>query len=311
MFYKHASLKQEISPQVKLESAIVVLEPAESKRLIAKGVAALPEVKAVLKRGILVIGFGTTNAFVVEEVLGKTIAHKTDFSPGIISEGEFNGNPAHPDTKIMPFVLKDGKTWEKEADEQVRQADNLQERLTVHQKAALSQFKPGDVFIKGANAVDAKGDIGILVGADTGGSIAHAWFAVTARGVYFICPVGLEKLIPSVSEAAQKCGIFRFKYSMGMPVALITFPDALVVTEVQAIQVLSGAKVTHVASGGIAGSEGAVTLVLEAEAAVLEQAFELVKGVKGEPHLPPPRQYLTPPAASLGYNAQAIQDLLR
>jgi len=86
MFYEHSSFKQEISPQAKLESAIVVLEPAESKRLIAKAVAALPEVKAVLKKGILVIGWGTTNAFVVEEVLGKTIAHKTDFSSGVISQ---------------------------------------------------------------------------------------------------------------------------------------------------------------------------------------------------------------------------------
>lgn len=310
MFYEHPSFKREIPPRAKIESAIVVLEPAESKRLIAKAVAALPEVKAVLKKGILVIGFGTTNAFVVEEVLGKTIAHKTDFSSGIISEGEFNGNPAHPGSKLMPFVLKAGKIWEKEDDKQAGQPDNLQERLTVHQKAALSQFKPGDVFIKGANAVDAKGDIGILVGAGTGGSIAHAWFAVTARGGHFICPVGLEKLIPSVSDAAQKCGIFRFKYSMGMPVALIAFSNALVVTEIQAIQVLSGARVTHVASGGIGGSEGAVTLVLEAEAGLLEQAFDIVKSVKGEPHVPPPKRYLTPPAASLGYNAQAIQDLL-
>ena len=98
---------------------------------------------------------------------------------------------------------------------------------------------------------------------------------------------------------------------MGMIVSLIAFSNALVVTEIQAIQVLSGARVTHVASGGIAGSEGAVTLVLEAEAAVLEQAFELVKGIKGEPHIPPPRRYLTPPAASLGYKAQAYRDLVQ
>ena len=104
---------------------------------------------------------------------------------------------------------------------------------------------------------------------------------------------------------------FPFQIQHGYASGVNHVSNALVVTEVQAIQVLSGARVTHVASGGIAGSEGAVTLVLEAEAAVLEQAFELVKGVKGEPHLPPPKRYLTPPAASLGYNAQAIQDLLR
>ncbi len=304
MFYEHPSFKREIPLQAKLESAIVVLEPAESKRLIAKAVAALPEVKAVLKKGILVIAWGSTNALVAEEILGRTIAHKTDFASGVISEGELNANPEHPETKIMPFVLKDGKMWEKEADEKASQAG----RLTVHQKEALSQFKPGDVYIKGANAVDTKGDIGILVGAETGGSIGIAWFAVSGRGGYLICPVGLEKLIPSVSEAAQKCGIFRFKYSMGQPVAFIMSSNALVVTEIQAIKVLSGATTTHVASGGIAGSEGAVTLVLEGETPVLEKAFELVKSVKGEPHLPPPRRYALPPAASLGYDAQAIRE---
>ena len=311
MFYENPSLKREIPPQAKLESAVVVLEPAESKRLIAKAIAALPEVKAVLKKGVFVIGWGSTNAFVVEEVLGRTIAHKADFCSGVISGGEFNGNAAYPETKIMPFVLKDGKAWEKEADEQTGQPGDYQQHLYVHQKVALSQFKPGDVFIKGANAVDSKGDIGILVGADNGGSIAQAWFAVTARGGCFICPVGLEKLIPSVNEAAQKCGIFRFKYSIGMPVALIMFSNALVVTEIQAIQVLTGARATHVASGGIGGSEGAVTLVLEAETPVLEKAFELVKGVKGEPHLPPPKRLATPPAATLGYKPQAFQDLMR
>ena len=98
---------------------------------------------------------------------------------------------------------------------------------------------------------------------------------------------------------------------MGLPTALVTFSTAKVITEIQAIQVLTGASATHVASGGIGGSEGAVTLVVEGEAPVLEQAFELVKSVKGEPPLPPPRSYPVPPAASLGYDAQAIFDLFQ
>ena len=286
MFYEHPLFKREAPPQVKPESAIVTLTPAESKRLIAKAVAVLPEVKAALEKGTLIIGWGTTNVFVAEEILGRTIAHKTDFASGVISGGELNAN--HDDTKMMPFVLKDGKLSE------------------VHQKAALVEFKPGDVFIKGANAVDTKGDIGILAAAQHGGSVHDAWFAIVGRGGHFICPVGLEKLILSVNEAAQKCGLFRFKYSIGLPVSLVTFSIAKVVTEIQAMQVLTGASATHVASGGIGGSEGAVTLVLEGEVPVLEQAFELVKSVKGESPLPPPRQYRVPPAASLGYDAQAL-----
>ncbi len=291
MFYEHYSFRPEVIPQAKLESAIVTLNPAESKRLIAKAVRVLPEVEAARKKGTMVIAWGSTNALVAEEILGRTITHKTDFASGVICEGELKAN--HTDTKIMPFVLKDGKPTE------------------THQKAALSEFKPGDVFIKGANAVDNNGDIGILVAAHHGGSAQEAWFAVVGRGGHFICPVGLEKLIPSVNKASQKCGIFHFKYSMGLPTALVTFSNAKVITEIQAIRVLTGASATHVASGGIGGSEGAVTLVLEGEAPVLEQAFELVKSIKGEPPLPPPRKYTNPPAASLGYDAQAIFNLLQ
>jgi len=289
MFYEHSVSKSNAPSQVKLESAIVTLNPAESKRLIAKAVAALPEVKAALKKGTLIIGWGTTNAFVAEEITGKTIGHKTDFASGVISAGELKTN--HADTRMMPLVLKDGKPSE------------------VHQKAALSEFKPGDVFIKGANAVDTKGDIGILVAAQHGGSVYDAWLGTIVRGGHFICPVGLEKLVPSVNQAVDKCGMFRFKYSMGVPVSLVTFSSAKVVTEIQAIQVLSSAGATHVASGGIGGSEGAVTLVLEGETAVLDHAFQLVKDIKGEPAVPPPRQTQHPPASSLDYDAQAIAEL--
>ena len=291
MFYEHPLFRQDTLPRAKLESAIVTLNPAESKRLIAKAVAVLPEIKVVLQKGTLVINWGTTNVFVVEEILKRTITHKADYASGVISGGELNAN--HPDTKILPFVLRDGKTTE------------------VHQRAVLCDFKPSDVFIKGANALDTKGDIGILVAAHTGGSVHDAWFAVTGRGGCFICPVGLEKLVPSVSEAAQKCGMFRFRYSMGVPVSLVTFSTAKVVTEIQAIKVLAGADAYHVASGGIGGSEGAVTLVLEGETDTLERAFEVVKSVKGEPPLLQPRQYAAPSAASANYNPATLSEAVQ
>ncbi len=72
-----------------------------------------------------------------------------------------------------------------------------------------------------------------------------------------------------------------------------------------------GREVTHVASGGIGGSEGAVTLVLEAEADVLDKAFEMVKSVKGEPPLHPPRRYAAPSAASAGYDSSLLRESLQ
>ena len=65
--------------------------------------------------------------------------------------------------------------------------------------------------------------------------------------------------------------------------------NALVVTEIQAIELLTGVTAVHVGSGGVAGSEGAVMLALEGEHDVVLKAFELIEDIKGEPQFDPPR----------------------
>ena len=285
MFYNPRFL-QSNELRRKNEVALVVLTPSESKRLIAKGVASMPEIQAVLKKGMLVIGWGGTNAFIVEEVLKREIEHKADYASGVITGGELNAN--HIDTKIMPFVYRNGKPSD------------------IHARAALENFQPGDVFIKGANAIDPSGTVGIMAGGHTGGTAHASWFAAGARGGLFICPVGLEKLVSSVYDASEKCGLFRFKYSMGPPVSLLVFPMAQAVTEIQAIKLLSGVDAYHVASGGSGGSEGAVSLVLEGESNKLEKAFAIIKSIKGEPHVAAPRKLAAPSAASLEYDPQAL-----
>ncbi len=290
MFYEHPSFTK-VFDRTKLESCLITLTSSESKRLIGKAIPVLPEIKAALHSGTIVINWGTTTAFVVEELLGKAIGSKADFASGVIAEGELNAN--HPDTKIPPFVLKKGVVSK------------------IHQKEALRNFKPGDIFIKGANALDIAGNVGIMVGAQTGGSIGDAWVAINIRGGCFICPVGLEKLVPSVRQAIRKCDVFKYKYSMGFPVALVTYPVSKVVTEIQALKVLTGADACHIASGGISGSEGAVTLVLEGDADTVERAFELVKSIKGEPPIMKPKKYVTPPAASVGYDSRILSESLQ
>ena len=291
MFYEHPQFKSETPNPSKTESALATLTPSESKRLIARAVAVLPEVKMALHNGLVVVGWGTTNSFVAEEIQGHSIEDKSSFFSGVVAEGELNAN--HPDTKIFPMVFQHGKLSE------------------IHQRAALQGFKPGDIFIKGANALDIHGDIAILLAAENGGSASDGWLATCIRGGTFICPVGLEKLVLSVSNVANKCGFFRFKHSMGLPVSMITFSTAKVVTEIQAIKVLSGASASHVASGGIGGSEGGVTLVLEAEHDVLGKAFEIVKSVKGEPPMSPPRRYAAPQGASVGYDPEILRSAVQ
>jgi len=281
MFYRQPNWNQEtIETPVR---ALFSLTPTESKRLIAKGVAALPEVRRALEQGIVAIGRGTTNAFVVEEITGQNLEPKCHYAAGVIVDGELSAVPQG--TRLKPIALRNGTPVSMAPDE------------------IIQEFGEIDVFIKGANAIDPEGNAGVLAASEVGGTIGAVLAIILARGSYLIVPAGLEKLIPSVMQAAPATGIFRFKYSTGLPTGLVPIPNALVITEVQAFQILTGVKAVPIAAGGIAGSEGTVVLSLEGEAAQIEQALSLVKSVKGEPPVGRPSGRSNPPAADFNYDA--------
>jgi hypothetical protein len=242
-------------------SGILVLTPAESKRLIAKAVASMPQVKRALEKGRVIIANGTTTAFVAEEVLGRPVS-KYRYAAGYIGEGKLAVTSS--ELRMEAYVLVKGRPVDMPATE------------------IIQEFEADDVFIKSANAVDAECHVGILMASEKGGAISMAQGPVIARGCHFIVPVGLEKLVPSVIEASRKGGILRLKYAMGLKVGLMPVVNATVVTEIQALHILAGVEATHVASGGIGGCEGAVTLVVEGTDEAVQKAFEVVGGVKGE-----------------------------
>lgn len=70
---------------------LVTLTPSESKRLIAKGVKNLEVVQRALKHGTVVVGLGTTNAFVAEEILSglgeeaKIEIEKQRYAAGVVT----------------------------------------------------------------------------------------------------------------------------------------------------------------------------------------------------------------------------------
>jgi len=242
-------------------SGILVLTPAESKRFIAKAVVAMPQVRRALEKGRVIIANGTTTAFVAEEVVGRQVS-KYRYAAGYVGEGKLATTPR--DLRTKAYVLVDGHP------------------VDVPAKEIIQEFEADDVFIKGANAVDTEGHVGILMANERGGDISMAQGILVARGCHFIVPVGLEKLVPSVSEACRKGGILRLKYAMGLKVGLMPVVNATVVTEIQALHILAGVEATHVASGGIGGCEGAVALVAEGTDEAVQKAFEVIERVKGE-----------------------------
>jgi hypothetical protein len=145
------------------------------------------------------------------------------------------------------------------------------------------------VIVKGANAIDTQGNAGVLLCNENGGAVGSFFGPAMARGIAIIMPVGLEKLVPSVPEAAAGWGQETLDYSMGVRVGLAVLTNVLIVTEVQALAVLAGVRARLVSSGGVAGNEGAAILLLEGAKENLEKAISLVEGIKGEPPIQVPR----------------------
>jgi hypothetical protein len=263
MFYDTARFLEKLEgPRDERSHALVVLTPSESKRLIAKVVLKLPEVQKVLEKGLLIVSRGVTPAYVVEELLGDTLP-KEICTAGIIADARLA--TTIPRQRIGPWVFRDGKLVDEPAE------------------TVMEEFTATDVSIKGANALDPEGNTGILVAGSTGGTIGFSWPLVSSRGSHLIQPVSLERLIPSVTKAYFMCGNTLFDKVMGKACGLIPVVTSLVVTEVEALAVLTGVSATHVSSGGVGGSEGCVVLALEGSENTVTRAYQLVESVKGEP----------------------------
>jgi hypothetical protein len=270
----------------KLVKALVILNPAESRRLLAKATVALPEVQNAYKDGMIIIGRGITNAFVSEELFGIKIESKANQTAGIVCNGMTNSTVDAP--PCTWHVVRKGKV--------VEGADSNVEIL---------DFGPDDVFIKGGNAIDMEGNAGVCASSVKGGTIGMCWPIVTPRGSHLIMPIGLEKLVPSVIEASRHTGQYYYRYSMGLPFKLMPVVVGKVLTEIQAIGVMTGARAYHIASGGVGGSEGAVVLALEGDEKRVEKAFEFVKSVKGEPPVNRPDSSRLSSAKDYNYDPQA------
>ena len=247
--------------------AAFTLIPAESRRLIAKAVVKMPEVKAALERAYVILPGSTANAFVAQELLGRDIV-PTRYTAGIVTH-RLLCVTNEEDRDSIPIILHKGQVVEK----------------TIRE--ALDDFHLETVIIKGANAVDPEGNVGVITSGFDGGTVASIIGTVTSQGLSIIVPVGLEKLVCSVKESALYTGAKTLDYSMGADFGMYCLVKAKVVTEIQALRILFGVEAKHVASGGVGGSEGAVVLVMMGEESKVKEAIALIESIKGEKALRP------------------------
>lgn len=245
----------------------ITLTPSESKRLIAKGVKALPSVQKAFHNYHIILAGGTTNAFLLEELLGEKIEKKSTYTVGLITDGKTGSSDS--EDRVHPVVITKGKEEDKE----------------VHWKSFLPNLEPGDVFIKGGNAVDHTGIAAVLAANNMGGTIGTAWGPIMQRGIELIIPIGLEKLVPDVRDAVEFMAGSPVDEAIGDKVGLMPVMGATVVTEINALEILYKVKAKCIAAGGIGGSEGAVVLVIDGEENEVRKALDDVISLKGEPQV--------------------------
>jgi len=246
--------------------AVFTLTPSESKRLIAKAVVEMEEVKIAKERAYIILAGGTSNGFVAQELLGEKFEPQR-FTAGTNICGLLcvtNAADRHP----FPIILEKGKVSNKDF------------------KAALEDFSIHTVFIKGANAIDPQGNVGIITAGWDGGTVGNSLGILSSTGLRYIVPVGLEKLIPSVPEAVASVGSKTFDYSLGANFGMFILTNANVVTEIRALKILANVSTKLVAAGGIGGSEGSVVLVAEGAERDVKKAISLAEFVKGEKPVP-------------------------
>ena len=249
--------------------AVFTLKSAESRRLIAKGIVEMPEVKAAWEKAYVLLAGGTTNAYIAQELMGTDEYRPELCTVGLSTNGVLCNTPVES-RKFFPLVYKQGVP---------------QEDMTLSD--GLFDFHPETVVIKGANAIDPEGNVGVITSGFDGGTVPTVIGPVTSNGLRWITPVGLEKLVPSVKESCLAVGAKRIDISMGADFGMYHLATAIPFTEKEALKTLFGVETTLVAAGGIGGNQGAVTLAVDGDEEAVTACVEFIENViKGEPEVP-------------------------
>ena len=238
-----------------------VLTVSESKRLIAKAVAALPEVQRAMKEGTVVVATGTTNAYVLEELWGKKI-DKRRYRSGTTAPDEPEKLPEAAEEKIPDVVFVKGKVEPK------------YDRVN-----AVLDMGKGDIYIKGANVLNYDDYVaGILIGGMDGATIGNTIGHIIGKQIQLVIPIGLEKLTyEDVNELHLLASEEDYEGPRLWPIT------GSIITEIEALGILTGVDAYLYSAGGVAGAEGSTRILVEGADEEVKETLELVKSIKGEP----------------------------
>ena len=242
-----------------------LLTPAAGKKLIAKSFVYIPEIKEALKERTVVIVAGTTNGYIANELLSFT-----DSSESFTTKGFYRGITLPPGYKNH--------------DQKVEFPGDVIIEKGVYKKGktifdVLDDLDKGDIILKGANAVDsANKKAGVLIGHPKGGTIQAAITAVIGKRAGLYIPVGLEKRV--YQDIDELAAIMNSPNTTGPRLMPVT---GKIVTELDAINIMTGASAHLVAAGGVCGAEGSCYIAVSGSEEQVSKATEIIESVKYEP----------------------------
>lgn len=242
---------------MKLETVLTV---SQSKRLIAKGVKQHPVIKTALHNGIIGICRGTTCSYVAEEFLEHSI-EPFSYTTGSTLPKKPSPRIEKPSTTMHDIIIRQGKI-------------HMDGEAVVD---AAKNMNPGDVIIKGANALNYSKNIAAgLVGHAAGGTVGKFWGPLYGKKIRLIIPVGLEK---EIAADIVRVSAMSMEESPGNSLMPMT---GIILTEIEAIQILTGAAAVQVAAGGVRGAEGSVRLLIQGSNDEINKVKSILADLKEE-----------------------------
>ena len=91
----------------------------------------------------------------------------------------------------------------------------------------------------------------------------------------------LDDLPGDISEASKEAKQTKHDYAMGLSCGLLPLPRGEIITEIDAIRILSGAMAIPIGAGGLGGAEGAITLVIKGGDEQVKKAIDYSEQSKG------------------------------
>jgi len=253
--------------------AQVVLTASESRKLIARAVSQLEEVRRALRHSKIIVGSSSISPDILE-ALGF----------GEIPEGERG-------LYICGMIRGEGlctTDFDKARDISFIDGGRLVERAGPD---FLKSFGAGDVYIKSPNILDRNGVAGVLAGAPKCGFVGHMAYGFKDQAYNIVAPtfllksapVDLENLTETVSpEDYTRDASGHVRYSCGMPVNLVPLPKrTIVITEIEAIGKVFGLSARPIGMSGVGSGADAVALSVEGSEDDVQSFWEYVCDIKG------------------------------